>query len=145
MKRCKKRLLSWLLVLAMMLGMMPSTAYAQLAPPYMSGEKEMIFRSSNLSGAGPSVVSDWASGEYLSLQEEMTDEEGNLPAEMSNAFFKTRLMVRAMHFNDQYEVPISYYIPNNSTGSRHELTLYGVEDVDPADITLEGVTVTGDV
>ena len=140
------RLLSWFLVLVMTLGLLPAPALAALAPPYAKGEKDLIFNYSTMSGAGAAQMDDWAAGEYLGVQEQLREEVGDDADVMMPDWLKTRLMIRAMHFNSgSDEEPIGYFIPANTTGSKHELTLYGYEDVDPAAITLKGVSQTGDI
>ena len=141
------RLLSWFLALVMAAGVLPAPVLAALAPSYASGEKDLIFNYSTMSGAGPAQMDDWAAGEYTSVQEQLAQEAGDESDVMhSPDWLKTRLMIRAMHFNVwDYENPIGYFIPENNAGSNHELTLYGYEDVDPADITLTGVRLTGDI
>ena len=145
MDRVGKKLLSWLLVLLMGLSLLPGGALAALEGPYGTGEAELIFRYVNLSGAGPAHVDDWASGEYCGVQEALKEEYGDEVDVFTPPYVKTRLMVKAMHFNSVGYEPISYFIPESAGGSVHELTLYGVEDVDPADITVTGVTVLGEV
>ena len=140
------RLLSWFLALVMAAGLLPAPALAALAPSYASGEEPLIFNYSTMSGAGPAQMDDWAAGEYLSVQERLTQEADGEIDTMATDWLKTRLMIRSMHFNVwDYEEPIGYFIPANNAGSNHELTLYGYEDVDPADITLTGVRLTGDI
>ena len=141
----KKRLLCLALALSFCLGLLPAPVLAALAPPYESGEKELIFNYVTMSGAGAAQMDDWAMGEYMSVQEALSAEGGG-DGRMSAGFLKTRVMIRAMHFNAwDYEEPIAFYVPANSAGSSHELTLYGYEDVDPADISLSGVRLTGQV
>ena len=144
MKR-KTRLLSWILVLVMTLGLLPVSAMAALAPPYESGDKELIFNCSVMSGAGAAQMDGWASGEYPGVQERLA-ESGDQHDTMNSEWLKTRLMIRAMNFESwDYEDPIGYYVPESTTGSTHELTLYGHVDVDPADITVEGVRLSGQI
>ena len=136
MKNTGKKLLSLLLCLLLSLSLFPFSALAGLEGPYQSGEKNLIFNYVTLSGAGAAQMSDWASGEYPGAREEL----GVDMDRMDPAFLKTRLMVKAMHVNArEYEVPISFYIPAGDGVSTHELTLYGYEDIDPADISIVGV------
>lgn len=141
-----KRLVSWLLALVMLLGLLPGAALAALEGPYATGEKDLIFNLVSLSGAGAANMDDWASGEYPGVREALLEELGEDADTMSPDFLKTRVMVRAMHFNSwDDEEPIAFYIPANTAGSTHELTLYAMEDVDVADITLAGVRLTGEI
>ncbi|MCR4934900.1 MAG: InlB B-repeat-containing protein [Oscillospiraceae bacterium] len=101
----------------------------------------MYFNYVNLSGAGAAQISDWVFGEYLGAQEGIGDEHG-----MDAAFLKTRLMVRAMNLNAwDYEEAIEYFIPVSDSGSRHELTLYGYEELEPEEIELLGVQPMGSI
>ena len=143
----KKRLLSLALALVFCLSLMPAPALAGLAPPYESGDRDLIFNFVTMSGAGAAQMDDWAAGEYMSVQEALAAEAGEDGLDPhSPDFAKTRLMIRAMRFNAwEYEEPIAFYVPANADGSVHELTLYGMEDVDPADITISGVRLTGEI
>lgn len=101
----------------------------------------MYFDYLNLSNAGAAQVDDWASGEYPGVREQLEGEH-----DMDAAFLKTRLMVRTMNFNHwDYQDPAEYFIPYSSEGSRHELTLYGYEDVEPEEIEVLGVRLMGEV
>ena len=137
-----KRILSLVLALVLCLGLIPTPVLADLAQPYQSGEKELIFSYVTMSGAGAAQMNDWVSGEFLGVQEKLL-EGGDYT---QSDWLKTRLMIRAMRFESwDYEEPISFYIPANETGSTHELTLYAYEDVDPADISLDGVSPAGEI
>ena len=138
MKKIWKRGLSLFLAAVICMGVLPGSVFAGLAPEF---EDNQIFNYITLSGAGAAQMDDWAMGEYLGVQEKL-EKEGNTA---QSEFFKTRLMIRAMHFNPRDDNPISFYVPVNAAGSRHELTLYGMEDVDPASVTISGVTVTGEI
>lgn len=102
----------------------------------------MYFNYVNLSNAGAAQIDDWVSGEYPGAREQLGDGEHGMDAD----FLKTRLMVRAMNFNTwDYQEPIEYFIPWSDQGSRHELTLYGYEDLEPADIEVLGVRLLGSI
>ena len=145
MKRAT-RFLSWICVLVMLLGLTPALALAALAPDYANGTEQLIFNYSTMSRAGAAQMDDWAMGDYPGVQERLLEGFGDdfefnphVPP-----FIKTRVMVKAMHFNAwEYNEPIGYYIPANGTGTVHEFTLYGYEDVNPADISITGVELTG--
>ena len=142
----RKRLICLLMALLLSISLFPFSALAGLEGPYAAGEKDQIFNYVTLSGAGAAEMNDWIAGEYLGVQEALREEYGDELDQMAFEFLKTRLMVRAMHFNSwDYESPIAFYIPANTHGSKHELTLCGYEDVDPADIRLEGVRLTGTI
>ncbi len=136
-----KKLLSVFLIAVLMLGITPAPVKAEL----VDENNTLLFDGMTLSNAGPSQMNSWAMGEYLSVQEELSEKYGE--DDMWGAeFLKTRLMIRTMYFNSfSYEQPIEFFIPSNSQGSLHEFTLSGVYDIDPADIKITGVTLKGDI
>ncbi len=129
-----------LMMTVLLLGLTVAPAWGKLAEPYASGGKELPFRSMTISCAGASDV-NYASGEYFSAQEALTDDDR---MNMTPAFLKTQVMVHATLLFVPDET-VGFFIPTNAGGTHHELTLYGKQDIDPDAISFSGLTVTGKI
>ena len=139
MKRFQ-RALSFVMALVMCVGLIPATGFAALVTT-----DPMYFTHVNLSAAGAAQISDWVSGAYVAEMQALEDTYGD-QAWLQPEYNKARLMLRAMSLMPQsHEEPIEYFFPQSSTGSIHELTLYGYQDLDPSRISLTGVRPTGDL
>ncbi len=137
-----KRLLSLFLVSALLLGLTPAPVKASLSPH----EGGKIFESLTMSGAGAAQMDTYAEGQYLSVFRKMQEKYGADVNFYSPELLKARFMTNAMSFERWDDsTRVEFFIPKNSAGSLHELTLYATHDVDPADISFTGVTVKGSI
>lgn len=133
-----KRVLSLFLALVLSLSTLtPLTVMA--APGEATGSP---FTNINLSGVGMNIgAADWANGEWAVEAAELGEE-----LRMEPEGLKTRLMVRAMDLDRSHQeegfTPELYALSGDD--SWHELTLYSHQDLDPAAITLDGVTVSSE-
>lgn len=121
MKRIKG-ILSLLLALLICVGFLPPTAKAEW--------DNMGFSQINITNAGAegSLDYSWASGEFA--------DQINGEDMLSTENLKLRLMLKAATLEETFH----YYFLASDSATTHELTLYGNRHVDPATISMTGVT-----